>query len=309
MSRGKRGQALELVCRVSLLIGSLTGIAASVLSFRARGWKLGPSEVVGFAASLAGLFAACVLLEFLNDLQEWMRDRGRQAHRAIAVVLALVSSILASVGVAQRWSWWFWGSAIAWLLLIWWWADRWIEREVTEQEGAEAKRQDMCALLEIVAKEIEREYVGTLPSVNIMVPFSETELEVHSCTSDMDWSGRAGLTWEKGKGCVGRLWETAKDTACAVLRTPGDHARFGLDEATIALHEDVTCVLSVAIRRGMGREQELLGFLNIHSSSSRAPDVWTVPRYGAGEVEADLTTEMKSFLIATVKWVADELAA
>jgi len=284
-------------------------VALAAWSARQSAWSLGPEEVVVLALGAALLVMSAVLSDLFRDVRRWLSDRGQRAHRASAVLIALVTSITASYGVSQHWPLWFWVNAIAWTVLGWWFFDRWVEREVLARERLARKRRDMSRLLDKVAACLEQDYPGTLPSVNLMVPTSHDTLEVHSCTDDMLWSGMAGTAWRKGVGCVGRLWQANGDIACAILRGSESHADYGLTGREAMLHKDVTCVLSVAVRYGVGEEQELLGFLNVHSASPEAPGQWIVVREVEGEAVADVAPQMKDFLIQTVMWIAKELGS
>ncbi len=301
--------ALETCLRIALAVAGVTAVTLAVWSAYKYKWVITPYHAVIILVGIAGVFFACILSNLFADMQGWLQDQGRRAHRAIAVVLALASSILASLGVAQRWHWWAWTTAIVWIMLIWWWADRWIETKVVRRDRWLNHREEIDHMLRLVQEKLNKSYEGTLPSVNVMVPCSDTELEVYACTTEMARTGRAGVVLKKGEGCVGRLWARNGDYACAVLRGADDHKKYGLDGDALVLNQHIRCVLTIAIRHERGQQQQLLGYLNIDSSQDCAAERWTLGLPADDETEAEITVDMKNFLLQSMYWVADEMAS
>jgi hypothetical protein len=181
-----------------------------------------------------------------------------------------------SAGVGWRWSLWSWASgifvgAVGYSLL-----EFGLERLAVRRRRLLTRQQDVCALLDLVAGQLAKDFPGAEPSVNVMIPMSGSALEVYACTTDMYRSGRAGHIFRKGTGCVGKLWESGQDSACAIFGSASEQREYGLGDDEIGLFEDIRCIVSMAIREGLGEEQRLLGFLNVHSAAEEAVEAWTV---------------------------------
>ncbi|MEA3399879.1 MAG: hypothetical protein U9R79_01405 [Armatimonadota bacterium] len=124
-------------------------------------------------------------------------------------------------------------------------------------------------------------------------------LYVVACTENMRGSPDAGIGWRKGRGCVGQLWETGHQIACAAPLTEEDRREFQLTPEQAAKTEQLKCIVSVAILRDVGVEQRLLGFLNLDSDVEESAIKWTID---GQEVEKATATK----LIAIAKKIASE---
>jgi len=196
-------------------------------------------------------------------------------------------------------------SALAWVFI----AYVVIDYHVIQKWGVHAERRDnlrtaLNGPLNYLVEEVEHRYAETSPVANIMVPCgNRRELEVFACSQDMQGTALAGSVFPLGKGLVGGLWQSGLDLAFDVFRAPDDHAAYALDERAVRLHEHITCVISVAIREGFGRQQRLLGFLNLHSATDQARSTWL-----ATEDEDPTSTCVSPGLVALLLQTRDYVA-
>jgi len=118
-------------------------------------------------------------------------------------------------------------------------------------------------------------------------------LYVVACTENMRGSPDAGIGWRRGEGCVGQLWETGHQIACAAPVTEEARGGFRLSEEQAAKTSALRCIVSVAILQDVGIEQRLLGFLNLDSDVDEAVEEWTI-----NGQEVEKATAIKMIAIA-----------